>query len=122
MPTPTQKSNIETAAQSVLDIRAQFSKATLADLYDPLTMPPVLLKAHHALDKAVDAAYGKKKFANESERVAFLFERYRELVNPLGIQVAGEKMKKQRLKKQDVKLMSMSVKIPAAAIPGETVI
>jgi len=122
MPTPTQKSNIETAAQSVLDIRAQFTKATLADLYDPLTMPPVLLKAHHALDKAVDAAYGKKKFANESERVAFLFERYRELVNPLGIQVAGEKMKKQRLKKQDVKLMSMSVKIPAAAIPGETVI
>ena len=48
---------IETAAQGVLDARAQFPDATLADLYDPLTMPPALVKAHAALDKAVDAAY-----------------------------------------------------------------
>lgn len=50
---------IEAAAQAVLDARAQFPDASLADLYDPLTMPPALLKAHQALDKAVDAAYGK---------------------------------------------------------------
>ncbi|MDE2382926.1 MAG: class I SAM-dependent DNA methyltransferase, partial [Xanthomonadaceae bacterium] len=47
---------IEAAAQAVLDARAQFPGSTLADLYDPLTMPPALVKAHAALDKAVDAA------------------------------------------------------------------
>lgn len=50
--------------------------ATLADLYDPLTMPAALLKAHQKLDAAVDAAYGKKAFKSDAERVAFLFERY----------------------------------------------
>lgn len=58
-----------------LDARALFPSATLADLYDPLTMPPSLLKAHQTLDLAVDVAYGKKSFAREAERVAFLFER-----------------------------------------------
>ncbi|WP_374350086.1 DNA methyltransferase, partial [Thermomonas sp.] len=48
---------VQAAAQAVLDARAQFEGATLADLYDPLTMPPALVKAHAALDKAVDAAY-----------------------------------------------------------------
>jgi hypothetical protein len=47
---------IEAAAKNVLDARVQFPESTLADLYDPLTMPPVLLKAHQQLDKAVDAA------------------------------------------------------------------
>ncbi len=79
---------IETAAQGVLDARAQFPNATLADLYDPLTMPPALVKAHAALDKAVDAAYsaaekaaGRKppKLATDAERVAFLFQRYQAL-------------------------------------------
>lgn len=75
-PTEKQKQNIETAAQTVLDARAQFSESTLADLYDPLTMPPVLLKAHQHLDKTVDAAYGKSNFQTEAQRVAFLFELY----------------------------------------------
>ncbi|MEN6467442.1 MAG: type IIL restriction-modification enzyme MmeI, partial [Smithella sp.] len=64
------------AAQMVLDARTQFPGSTLADLYDPLTMPPVLLKAHQSLDRAVDAAYGKTNFKTEAERVAFLFELY----------------------------------------------
>ena len=71
-----QRAAIEAAAQAVLDARAQFPGATLADLYDPLTMPPALLKAHQALDKAVDAAYGKTGFKSEAERVAFLFDLY----------------------------------------------
>jgi hypothetical protein len=55
--------------------------SSLADLYDPLTMPPALLKAHHHLDAAVDAAYaltagGKKSYKTDAERVAFLFELY----------------------------------------------
>ena len=47
-----------------------------ADLYDPIAMPPDLRRAHQALDKAVDAAYGRKSFASDAERVAFLFELY----------------------------------------------
>ena len=60
----------------MLDARAQFPESTLADLYDPLTMPPVLLKAHQHLDKTVDAAYGKTNFQTEAQRVAYLFELY----------------------------------------------
>ena len=78
---------IETAAQTVLDARAQFPTSSLADLYDPLTMPPALRKAHHKLDAAVDAAYalvgGKKTWKNDAERVAFLFERYQQLTSLL---------------------------------------
>jgi hypothetical protein len=83
---------IEAAAQAVLDARARFPDATLADLYDPLTMPPALVKAHAALDKAVDAAYlaaekaaGRKppKLSTDAERVAFLFERYQALTSLL---------------------------------------
>ena len=75
-PADAQRQKIEAAAQAVLDARAQFPDATLADLYDPLTMPPVLVRAHQKLDAAVDAAYGKKSFKNDAERVAFLFELY----------------------------------------------
>ena len=83
--TDKQQAAIEAAAQSVLDARAKFLKSTLADLYDPLTMPPELVKAHQALDRAVDAAYGKTSFKTEAERVAFLFERYQQLTTPLAL-------------------------------------
>lgn len=82
-PTDTQRKTIETAAQAVLDARAQFPDSTLADLYDPLAMPPELVRAHQNLDRAVDAAYGKKNFASEAERVAFLFERYQAITSLL---------------------------------------
>jgi len=74
---------IEVDAQGVLDARAEFPDASLADLYDPLTMPPALVRAHHQLDAAVDAAYGKKNFRNDAERVAFLFELYRKYTSLL---------------------------------------
>ena len=95
---------IEATAQAVLDARAQFPDATLADLYDPLTMPPALVKAHAALDKAVDAAYiaaekaaGRRppKLATDAERVAFLFQRYQALTSLL----PAAKAKKARRKK-----------------------
>lgn len=74
------KAAIEAAAQGVLDARAKFPGASLADLYDPLTMPPELAKAHQKLDAAVDKAYersgGKKSYKSDAERVAFLFELY----------------------------------------------
>ncbi len=80
---------IEQAAQGVLDARDQFADSSLADLYDPLTMPPALLKAHQKLDTAVDAAYqpsgGKKSYASDAERVAFLFELYQRITSLLPV-------------------------------------
>ncbi len=71
-----QKQAVEEAAQKVLEARAQFPDASLADLYDPNTMPPVLVKAHQALDKAVDLCYRSQPFPNETKRIEFLFELY----------------------------------------------
>lgn len=71
---------VETAAQAVLDARKEFPNSTLADLYNPITMPPKLVKAHQNLDKAVDKCYGKKGFSSESERLEFLFAKYKEII------------------------------------------
>lgn len=79
-PTEAQKKAVEKAAQEVLDVRTKYPTSTLADLYDPLTMPPDLLKAHKELDKAVDACYGVKGFKSEPERLEFLFESYQKLI------------------------------------------
>jgi hypothetical protein len=89
--TPAQIAAIRSAAQTVLDARADFGGSSLADLYDPRSMPAELLKAHRKLDAAVDAAYGRKSFKNDAERVAFLFERYRELTTLLPAEGAPRK-------------------------------
>jgi len=73
------KQAIEQAAQGVLTVRKEFPNSTLADLYDPLTMPKGLLDAHHALDRAVDRAYIAPKFTTEAARLEFLFKLYKEL-------------------------------------------
>ncbi|MDR0526298.1 MAG: DNA methylase, partial [Spirochaetaceae bacterium] len=73
---------IEKAAQAVLDTRAAFPDSSLAGLYDPLTMPPALVKAHQKLDKAVEKAYGKE-FTNDADRVAHLFYLYQTLTEGL---------------------------------------
>ena len=80
-PTPTerQRARIEEAAQSVLDARALYPDSSLADLYDDLTMPAELRKAHRANDAAVLEAYGFPKDATESDIVARLFKMYQEL-------------------------------------------
>jgi hypothetical protein len=74
------KTKVEKAAQKVLEVRAEFPDSSLADLYDPLTMPPKLVKAHQALDKAVDICYRSKPFPNEMARIEYLFELYNEYV------------------------------------------
>ena len=81
-PSDKQREAIEAAAQAVLDARGQFPESSLADLYDPLTMPPALLSAHQQLDRAVDAAYGRQTFASEAQRVAFLFALHARLTAP----------------------------------------
>lgn len=84
-PTPTdaQRAKIEQTAQAILDARALYPDASLADLYDELTMPPELRKAHQENDKAVMAAYGiasgDAAFKSESACVALLMKRYQEL-------------------------------------------
>ena len=72
---------ITEAAQAVLDARAAHLGATLADLYDPLAMPPNLVKAHAHLDALVDKAYGLKPTATDSDRVSLLFKLYAEKTN-----------------------------------------
>ena len=79
-PTDEQKATIEQTAQAILDARALYPDASLADLYDELTMPPELRKAHQANDKAVMAAYGfPVKNFTESDCVAALMKMYQEL-------------------------------------------
>ena len=75
-PSDKQKEAIEQAAQKVLDTRKEFPNSSLADLYDPLTMPPSLVKAHQELDKVVDLAYRPQPFPSEAKRMEFLFELY----------------------------------------------
>lgn len=67
---------IEAAAQAVLDARSKFPNSSLAVLYDPLTMPPELVKAHQTLDRSVDLAYRPQAFASEAKRMEFLFSLY----------------------------------------------
>ncbi|MBQ9293415.1 MAG: class I SAM-dependent DNA methyltransferase [Bacteroidaceae bacterium] len=82
-PTPTdeQRKKIEQTAQAILDARAIYPDASLADLYDELSMPPELRKAHQDNDRAVMQAYGfpVKSTFTESQCVAELFKLYKEL-------------------------------------------
>lgn len=84
-PTEQQKAKIEQTAQSILDARALYPDCSLADLYDDLTMPPELRKAHQANDRAVMDAYGFTKGTaartSESACVAELMKLYQQLVS-----------------------------------------
>jgi hypothetical protein len=74
---------VEAAAQAVLDAREQYPTSTLADLYDLLTMPAPLLKAHQQLDRAVDRCYRPEPFPSDRQRVEYLFALYEQLTAPL---------------------------------------
>lgn len=82
-PTPTdaQKAKIKQTAQAILDARALYPDCSLAGLYDELTMPVELRKAHQANDKAVMDAYGFRKDMSEPEIVAELFKMYQKLTD-----------------------------------------
>ena len=75
------KKNIAETAKSILDARALYPNSSLADLYDPLTMPPELLKAHNANNRAVMAAYGFSTQMSESDCVAELVKMYQNITN-----------------------------------------
>jgi hypothetical protein len=84
---PVPAAKAEAAAQAVLDARTAHPGSTLADLYDPNAMPEGLRRAHKALDRAVDATYqadgGKRVWADDAERLGFLFRRYAALTSLL---------------------------------------
>jgi hypothetical protein len=93
--TETQKKKVEEAAQAVLDTRAKYPGSSLADLYDPVTMPPDLMRAHQALDKAVDLCYRPQAFGSELARIEFLFGLYEQYTAPMfgGVSTKGKKTK-----------------------------
>jgi type I restriction-modification system DNA methylase subunit len=97
-PTEKQIKTIEEKAQKVLDARAEFPNSSLADLYDPLTMPPALAKAHNELDKAVDLAYRPQPFTSEANRMVFLFELYEKYTAGLFTEKKTKKMRKTNAK------------------------
>jgi hypothetical protein len=86
-PSPEQRQRVEEKAQAVLDVRAPHlpprSISTLADLYDPNTMPPELHRAHTQLDRAVERCYRAEPFGSDRERVEHLFRLYEQLTAPL---------------------------------------
>lgn len=100
-PTEAQAAKLSALAQSILDARAKFPDSTLADLYDPVSMPPALAKAHSDLDAAVDATYRKTPFANDRERVEYLFKEYEKLTaaEAAPLTSSAAKAKKPRAKK-----------------------
>lgn len=92
-PSEKNKKTVENKAQQVLDTRAEYPDSSLADLYDPLTMPPTLVKAHQALDKAVDLCYRPQAFPSNQGRIEYLFGLYAEYTAPL---LSGKKGKRGR--------------------------
>ena len=94
--TEKQTQAVEIAAEKVFLARAEFPNYSLADLYDPLTMPPTLFKAHQELDKAVDLCYRPQPFINAAKRIEFLFELYEKYTADL---ITNEKTKKKKLAK-----------------------
>lgn len=92
-PTEKQNQTVEDAAKRVLDARALFPDSSLADLYDPNTMPPALLKAHQQLDRTVDLCYRPQPFLSEAKRIDFLFELYDKYTAGLFVAEKSKKVK-----------------------------
>jgi len=94
-PTPEQKTRIEQTAQGILDARALYPDSSLADLYDPVNMPPELRNAHRANDKAVMQAYGFwGRLNSESDCVAELMKLYQKLVEEESAETKPKKRQK----------------------------
>ena len=93
---------LEGLAQAVLDARAEYRDATLANLYDPDLMPAILRKAHQALDRSVDRLYRRQGFESERERVEHLFRLYEEARALLKTAKGKPRQRRKKLKTQGV--------------------
>ncbi len=99
--------NVKKAAKKILEIRAK-SNNSFAYLYDPLTMPFELIKAHRSLDKAVDKCYRSKKFNNDKERIVYLFELWEKMIS------------KNKYKKKESRIKPENIKITIYQMPKRT--
>jgi len=93
--TDADKARLDALAQKVLEARALFPDSSLADLYDRLTMPPALRKAHSTLDTAVEKLYRPQPFVDDRERATHLLTRYEAMTAPL-LALAQQKPKRKR--------------------------
>ncbi len=84
------------AASNVLNVRKAFPESSLAELYNPLTMPRLLVKAHSSLDRAVDSCYGRRKFDSDSQRMEFLIGLYKDYLGELFINAKSKASKRKR--------------------------
>ena len=96
---PESYASLEHAGQAILDARAVHPQESLADLYDPDTMPPNLLNAHRALDRAVDRLYRKSGFSSDRDRVEHLLQLYEKTISPL-VQLSASPTKRKRDRKK----------------------
>ncbi len=92
---------VEAKGAAVLAARAKYPAASLADLYDPLRMPPDLTKAHAELDRAAERCYRPEPFAADRDRVEFLFAEYERLTNPLTAGLGAKPKAARRAAKPD---------------------
>ena len=97
-PDAKQREYVETRAEMVLKARSNYNESSLADLYDPLTMPADLVKAHNELDRAVDLCYRPQPFTSEANRLEFLFALYEKYTSGLFSEVLPAKKSSKKLK------------------------
>lgn len=90
-------SKLEPFAKRVLDARAEYSEATLAELYDPDLMPVNLKRAHRELDRAVDRLYKRGGFSSERERIEHLFSLYEKMLEPLRMSTKKKPKRRRRV-------------------------
>ena len=111
---------LEPLAQAIIDARAAWPDATLADLYDPDLMPPNLRVAHQRLDRAVDRLYKRGGFASERERVEHLFMLYERMQTPLAAGTKGRRRRRRERNRGRVPGAgeTQSITIPATTAPG----
>ncbi|MEY5041722.1 MAG: hypothetical protein RLZZ414_1270 [Bacteroidota bacterium] len=94
--TTKQKENLNLYVFAVLDERAKHPSKTMAQLYNPSTMPKGLLQAHQELDTAIEQCYRLQPFKNDTERLEYLFKMYETMVNDELLMINGKWLKKKK--------------------------
>lgn len=96
--TTKQKENLNLYVYAILDERAKHPSKTIAQLYNPSTMPKGLLQAHQELDTAIEQCYRLQPFKNDTERLEYLFKMYEEMLNKDTLFAKHKKTRKQNVK------------------------
>lgn len=97
--TTKQKENLNQYVFDILDERAKHPSKTMAQLYNPTTMPKGLLQAHQALDTAIEQCYRLQPFKNDTERLEYLFKQYEEMLTKDTLFAKQKQTRKRRVKK-----------------------